>query len=1490
MVNATRFLGESVLWDLHVEGDKPEQEDQWDATFQMALQMLDRLGSSMRLAVFEENAALHDVGRGLNRARYAATYARLRGRFALATAANGLQVFGLNDNGWDQGAVFLAPDRAWLSPFGHADRMVAAASLPLLLDAQPEPSGTSLPRNLDVVAPALRGLGGGGPQGRQLRRRPRARAARPAARGARLRLSGYGAAASTTWARRRGGQPAVRHGEGLAHADQGRRQLDVPAHVADDREVGRVSPLPPATGCSARRGLGLSLCLRSGNTNDLYVGEVSAGPCRDGCLIAFSLRHFLPSELRVSHSWLDGRLQGIRLRRAGPRERDVYILNGYAPLNEVSHAVTGTDHHEKVAAHREFQNKYWNQCRAALQQIPRRTALVVTMDANAAMSPNPPHVGFAGQRRMYAATNYNGMRLLDLLQTFHMTALNTFGRMNRQNGTWKHTTGPGWTTIDYICTRLHGSYGKRAAPLKKLPVSLSGYRDHRPVQAQIYVGLRARRRPEEKPARWDRDALVQDLNLLRDPDAELPQRLVDMRSKFVTLLDQRLLSGQWPDECGDERRYATPSDYFNALEHTLIEVAAPYYILQPQKLTRPKLKDSTLALIDRKHRIQRRMASMTNQESDSYAAMQAEFDTAYREAARAVRAERRQRLADTATEAETADANQNLRKLHSVIRRLAPKPAAPTVTVNNPESGGLCMDDAEEADVRVRALCSIFEGSMIDMLIDTETDLPDQDTHDGSIIELWKLLATEATPALHGVFNACQALGHSVQRFKDGETVSLRKPKGDGKNAKDHYRTINLINHIGKVFMNVTVMPSLRGLASRFSSSQFGALAGRSTRDALAVVAEVVRRYRLHGRTSRLGKTAIPGVLLAVLIDLEKAFDLVDRDEIWNALERLSLRRNVRWSVEELHEGTCYIARDIRTNRPIKKLLISRGVRQGSVEGPLLFIAVYDLLTANLEQSHAMSEFTVVSVVFDPTLEKTRHLHLPPGNDGEECLPVSPIKFVDDLIAFTIVEDFETISRFLSFLKNEITKGKMKKQQDPQENGAQENPDEAPEELLAQENPDEAPEDPKYDPTKLVRAVVFGRFNFEGPKHKEINSLLGVLLDDLIHLWRTFTPEAQQQARDTHGLNEELPNPSRPWLRWLCCVPRARLKGVRSTTTDDEEKIAAGIAPPPDALLPCPICSRMCQGPKGLDNHMFSVHKKYANPTDLTDDQLRSLKCPRCATKFSRKDTLPLRVGHLSHPLLDLPSLHHPTMFVPIAEVQGGVKRQEPEAQDSTTASSESTPNGKLTNLMCRLLLQHEAAHQADARDDNFTLTLKVGTKIEMALENGLQNYIATGKSAREGDNFKGHPLGKKPDALLRSVIFRMAEAYENSSQPVQEAVKNGTNPEKALGALEVLQRWGSIAKDTEIMARATRCFKVKLAEGDVEQVRWIWAVNYHPELKLALSTLRDKGGLKAAGILLGHDYGQRSKSISAGCGMTNMLCNRFQGWSVFVPGKLLVL
>ncbi|CAK0866780.1 unnamed protein product [Prorocentrum cordatum] len=198
--------------------------------------------------------------------------------------------------------------------------------------------------------------------------------------------------------------------------------------------------------------------------------------------------------------------------------------------------------------------------------------------------------------------------------------------------------------------------------------------------------------------------------------------------------------------------------------------------------------------------------------------------------------------------------------------------------------------------------------------------------------------------------------------------------------------------------------------------------------------------------------------------------------------------------------------------------------------------------------------------------------------------------------------------------------------------------------------------------------------------------------------------------------------------------------------------------------------------------------------------------------------------------------------------------------QTDTSNNDEIKPNGRLLNLMCRLLRQHEAAHQADARDDNFTLTLKAGTKLEMALEEGLQNYIVTGNAAREGENFQGHPLGKKPDALLRSVIFRLAQAYTGNVKEVEDAAKNGQAHELVQNALQVLKQWGAIAQDMDVIVRATICFKVKLTEGAEDQVRWIWAVNHHPDLKSALTVLRTNGALKAAHVLLGHDHGQRSK------------------------------
>ncbi|CAK0798531.1 unnamed protein product [Prorocentrum cordatum] len=149
------------------------------------------------------------------------------------------------------------------------------------------------------------------------------------------------------------------------------------------------------------------------------------------------------------------------------------------------------------------------------------------------------------------------------------------------------------------------------------------------------------------------------------------------------------------------------------------------------------------------------------------------------------------------------------------------------------------------------------------------------------------------------------------------------------------------------------------------------------------------------------------------------------------------------------------------------------------------------------------------------------------------------------------------------------------------------------------------------------------------------------------------------------------------------------------------------------------------------------------------------------------------------------------TMFAPIAEIRGVKRQSETEGVDQTETSNidEIKPNGRLQNLMCRLLLQHEAAHQADARDDNFTF--KVGKKLGMALGEGLQNYIVTCKAAREGENFQGHPVGEKTVALLRSVTFSLAEACVGNANEVEDAAKNGQAHEQVPNALQVQKQWG---------------------------------------------------------------------------------------------------
>lgn len=137
-----------VWFDVHVgtEGPKP------DRSLAGALSYVDALGriadgAKHKVVVFELNANNPCQRRAL--ANALAVNLLLRdGRIPLVSSANCLQPDGQNDNGWDQGLLFLNPTQVWLQPPGYVTQMMARNYQLLLVPCEVQGRGDPL----DVTA------------------------------------------------------------------------------------------------------------------------------------------------------------------------------------------------------------------------------------------------------------------------------------------------------------------------------------------------------------------------------------------------------------------------------------------------------------------------------------------------------------------------------------------------------------------------------------------------------------------------------------------------------------------------------------------------------------------------------------------------------------------------------------------------------------------------------------------------------------------------------------------------------------------------------------------------------------------------------------------------------------------------------------------------------------------------------------------------------------------------------------------------------------------------------------------------------------------------------------------------------------------------------------------------------------------------------------------------------------------------------------------
>jgi len=136
IIRLAKQHGREVWFDVHVGTDGPRPDAAFAGMFSF-VSALERIadGARFQVAVFEFNAGNHSQKRALANS-LAINAIERDGRIPIAASANCLQPDRQNDNGWDQGLLFLNPSRVWLQPPGYVTQVVARNYQPKLVGCE----------------------------------------------------------------------------------------------------------------------------------------------------------------------------------------------------------------------------------------------------------------------------------------------------------------------------------------------------------------------------------------------------------------------------------------------------------------------------------------------------------------------------------------------------------------------------------------------------------------------------------------------------------------------------------------------------------------------------------------------------------------------------------------------------------------------------------------------------------------------------------------------------------------------------------------------------------------------------------------------------------------------------------------------------------------------------------------------------------------------------------------------------------------------------------------------------------------------------------------------------------------------------------------------------------------------------------------------------------------------------------------------------------
>ena len=164
--------------------------------------------------------------------------------------------------------------------------------------------------------------------------------------------------------------------------------------------------------------------------------------------------------------------------------------------------------------------------------------------------------------------------------------------------------------------------------------------------------------------------------------------------------------------------------------------------------------------------------------------------------------------------------------------------------------------------------------------------------------------------------------------WKNAVIVPLYKGKGEKGECKN-YRGISLLSVVGKVYASILAERVRKITESLMDDEQGGFRKGRGCVDQIFALKQVCEKVREKGGKVYLG-----------FMDLEKAYDRVNREALWQVLRMYGVSGKLLNGIKSMYDGSKAC---VRVNGSLSEWFdIDSGVRQGCVMSPWLFNVFMD--------------------------------------------------------------------------------------------------------------------------------------------------------------------------------------------------------------------------------------------------------------------------------------------------------------------------------------------------------------------------------------------------------------------------------------------------------------------------------------------------------------------------------------------------------------------